>query len=132
MSQESINAAKYDKIIDWSDGCSPQFQSRFVFRLFTKYMFDGVESSFNRKSHGKGLMDSVGETTKNVIFWRVKLCLFYYPYIFWISSVCFKIFAGNKIYLFRWKYVHEDPESTDQEAKPIVETPQIHKVERWR
>ena len=79
---ERINAAKYDKIIDWSDGCSPQFQSRFVFRLFTKYMFDGVESSYNRKSHGKGLMDSVGETTKNVIFWRVKLCLFYYPYIF--------------------------------------------------
>lgn len=79
---ERIHAAKYDKIIDWSDGCSPQFQSRFVFRLFTKYMFDGVESSFNRKSHGKGLMDSVGETTKNVIFWRVILCLFYYPYIF--------------------------------------------------
>lgn len=65
---ERINAAKYYKIIDWSDGCSPQFQSRFLFCLFTENMFDGVESSYNKKSHGKDLMDSVGETTKNVIF----------------------------------------------------------------
>ena len=65
---ERIHAAKYDKIIDWSDGCSPQFQSRFLFCLFTENMFDGVESSYNKKSHGKDLMDSVGETTKNVIF----------------------------------------------------------------
>ena len=40
---EEINVARYDKIIIWSDGCSAHFRSRFVFRLLTEDLFDGVE-----------------------------------------------------------------------------------------
>ena len=71
---EEINVAKYDKIIVWSDGCSAQFSSRFVFRLLTEDLFDGVELTwnYNEKSHGKGPMDGVGGTVKNIIFRKVK------------------------------------------------------------
>ena len=71
---EEINVAKYDKIIVWSDGCSAQFRSRFVFRLLTEDLFDGVELTwnYNEQSHGKGLMDGVGGTVKNIIFRKVK------------------------------------------------------------
>ena len=56
---EEINVAKYDKIVVWSDGCSAQCRSRFVFRLLTQDFFDGVELTwnYNEKSHGKGPMD---------------------------------------------------------------------------
>ena len=56
---EEINVAKYDKIIVWSDRCSSQFRSRFVFRLLTEDLFDGVELTwnYNEKSHGKGPRD---------------------------------------------------------------------------
>ena len=49
---EEINVAKYGV---WSDGCSAQFCSRFVFRLLTEDLFDGVELtwSYNEKSHGR-------------------------------------------------------------------------------
>ena len=54
---EEINVAKYDKIIVWSDGCFAQFRSRFVFRLLTEDLFDGVELTwnYNEKNLGKGL-----------------------------------------------------------------------------
>ena len=71
---EEINVAKYDKINVWSDGCSAQFRSRFVFRLLTADLFDGVELTwnYNEKCHGKGPMDGVGGTVKNIIFRKVK------------------------------------------------------------
>ena len=71
---EGINVAKYDKIIVWSDGCSAQFSSRSVFRLLTEDLFDGVELTwnYNEKSHGKGPMEGVGGTVKNIIFRKVK------------------------------------------------------------
>jgi len=33
---EAINIASYETIYIWSDGCSAQFRSRFVFRLLTE------------------------------------------------------------------------------------------------
>ena len=71
---EEINVAKYDKIVVWSDGCSTQCRSRFVFRLLTQDFFDGVELTwnYNEKSYGKGPMDGVGGTVKNIIFRKVR------------------------------------------------------------
>ena len=57
---EEINVAKYDKIIVWSDGCSAQFSSRFVFHLLTEDLFDCLELTWNynekkpwKGSHGR-------------------------------------------------------------------------------
>ena len=71
---EEINVAKYDKIIVWRHGCSPQFRSRFVFRLLRKNFIDGVEltGNYNEKSHGKIPFDGIGGTVKNISFRQVK------------------------------------------------------------
>ena len=45
-----------------------------MFRLLTEDFFDGVELTWNcnEKRHGKGRMDGVGATVKNIIFRKVK------------------------------------------------------------
>ena len=47
----------------WSDGSAPQFPSRFVY-TFQWY--------YNERHHGKGPMDCVGETAKNMISQHIK------------------------------------------------------------
>ena len=52
--------------IVWSDGCSAQCQSQFVFKLLSS-----IDSSlsitwcYNERHHGKGPMDGIGGTLKN-------------------------------------------------------------------
>ena len=56
------------KIILWSDGCASQFRSRFVFKLLAHYRPDLEMSWFyNGAHHGKGPMDGIGGTVKNVV-----------------------------------------------------------------
>ena len=53
----------------WSDGCSAQFRSRFVFKLLA-----GINSSinitwcYNERHHGKGSMHGIGGTIKNCVY----------------------------------------------------------------
>lgn len=57
----------------WSDGCSAQFRSRFVFNLLTYLHPDKqIEWHYNEAHHGKGPMDGIGGTLKNKVFQEVK------------------------------------------------------------
>ena len=52
------------KVIMWSEGCSSQFRSKFVFALLTHFDRNiALQSNYNEAHHGKGLMDGVGGTT---------------------------------------------------------------------
>jgi len=53
-----------DKIFVWSDGCSAQFRSRFVFSFLADFHHDkSLEWHYNEAHHGKGPMDGVGGTS---------------------------------------------------------------------
>ena len=118
---EEINLAKYGKIIVWSDGCSAQFHSCFVFRLLTEDIFDGVELTwnYNEKSHVKGPMDGVEGTVKN-IFGEVKFHQVILKFVPLIKSV----------YLSDTDVLNE-PENIEQESKKISEILRVHRVERF-
>ena len=64
----------FTNIALWSDGTGAQFQSRFIFQLLAGTMFLNKSLCwfYNERHHGKGPMDGVGGTTKNVIFRKVK------------------------------------------------------------
>ena len=60
------------KVILWSDGCAAQFRSRFVFKLISTYHLDlQISWHYNEAHHGKGPMDGIGGTLKNVVFRQV-------------------------------------------------------------
>ena len=57
------------KLIVWSDGYASQFRSRFVFKLLSSYSPELLlEWKYNETHHGKGPMDVIGGTIKNVKF----------------------------------------------------------------
>ena len=53
----------------WSDGCSAQFRSKFVFCLTSVFpeRFN-VTRYYNERHHGKGPMDGIGGCVKNVVY----------------------------------------------------------------
>ena len=52
----------------WSDGCASQFRSRFVFALMIHFNPDyTIQWYYNERHHGKGPMDDVRVTVKNMI-----------------------------------------------------------------
>ena len=56
-----------------SDGCAAQFRSPFVFQLLANYHRDlQLEWNYNEAHCGKGNMDGIGGTIKNVVFRQVK------------------------------------------------------------
>jgi len=61
-----------EKVIVWSDGMGAQFRSRFVFMLSTIDLAIDLEWHYNEAHHGKGPMDGVGGTIKNLVFRAVK------------------------------------------------------------
>ena len=56
----------------WSDGMGAQFRFRFILQLLAGTMFLNKSLCYKERHHGKGPMDSVRGTVKNVIFWKVK------------------------------------------------------------
>ena len=61
------------KVILWSDGCAAKLRSLFVFKLLADYRPDiQVEWNYNEAHHGKGPMDGIGGTVKNVVYRQVK------------------------------------------------------------
>ena len=63
----------YPVLYIWSDGCTSQFRFRFVFALVTHFNPDyTIHWCYNDRHHGKGPMDGVGATVKNMIFQHVK------------------------------------------------------------
>ena len=71
LMEERIKPIK--KVIVWSDGMVAQFRSRFVFMLLSTidHAID-LEWHYNEAYHGKGPMDGVGGTIKNLVFHAVK------------------------------------------------------------
>ena len=130
---EEINVAKYGKIIVWSDGYCAKFRSCFVFRLLTKDLFDGVELTwnYNEKSHGKGPMDGVEGTVKNIIFCKVKSGFVTIDSPFEFHQAILKFVPSIKSVYLPDTDVLNEPENIEQESKKIPETLQVHHVERF-
>ena len=56
------------KVILWSDGCSSQFLSKFIFALLTHFDRNiTLQWNYNEAHHGKGPMDGFGGTIKWVV-----------------------------------------------------------------
>ena len=64
----------FTNVVLRSDGMGAQFRSRFIFQLLAGTMFLNKSLCwfYNERHHGKGPMDGVGGTIKNVIFRKVK------------------------------------------------------------
>ena len=61
------------KVILWSDGCSSQFHSKFIFARLTHFDRNiALQWNYNEDHHGKGPMDGVGGTIKRVVYALVK------------------------------------------------------------
>ena len=127
------NVAKYAKIIFWSDCCSAQFRSSFVFRLLTEDLFDGAELTwnYNQKSHGKGPMDCVGGTVKNIILRKVKSGFSTIDSPFEFHQAVLKFVPSIKSVYLPDADVLNEPENIEQESKKIPETLKVHHVERF-
>ena len=130
---EETNVAKYDNIIVWSDECCAQFRSRFVFRLSTEDLFDGVNLTwnYNEKSHGNRPMDIVGGTVKNIIFRKVKSGFVTIDSAFEFQKAILKFVPSIKNVSLPDTDVLNEPENIEQESKKITETLKIHHVERF-
>ena len=58
----------------WSDGCSEQFHSRFVFFLLSRFELEHtIFWYYNERHHGNEPMDGVGGTMKHRVFRDVKI-----------------------------------------------------------
>ena len=57
----------------WSDGCSSKFRSKFVFALLSHFDRNiALQWNYNEAHHGKGPMEGVGATIKQVVYGLVK------------------------------------------------------------
>ena len=114
----------------WSDGCASQFRSRYTFYLMTMYdpMYD-ITWYYNERHHGKGPMDGIGGTIKNIVFRHVKSgkCVIDTPKQF-AEYAAGEIKGVTCLYMPERKLVSE-PEEIEQAPK-IEQTLQIHKIGR--
>lgn len=70
---EKKHGKNYENLFIWSDGTGAQFGSRFIFKLLATSIFSerSLTWLYNERHHGKGPMDVIGGTVKNVIFRKV-------------------------------------------------------------
>ena len=116
--------------IIWSDGCSAQFRSRFVFKLLA-----GINSSikltwcYNERHHGKGPMDGIGGTIKNCVYRDVMSgkCVINTPKEF-ADHVEKSVKGVTSLYL-PVEDVLVEPDDIEVSPK-IPETLQVHLVKR--
>ena len=114
----------------WSDGCAAQFRSRYVFSLMTHF-----DSSYqliwyyNERHRGKGPMDGIGGTVKNLVFRHVKSgkCVINSPREF--AEYSQQIVTGITSLYMPESEVGEEPADV-MNAPKIATTLQVHKVER--
>ena len=114
-----------------SDGIGAQFQSRFIFQLLagTKFLNKSLCWFYNDGHHGKGPMDGVGGTIKNVIFRKFKSGQIVFHTSKEFSNVSMK-FVPSIITVY-WPRLDEIVESESiHQAPSIPETLSIHKFVR--
>ena len=113
------------KIIMWSDGFAAQFRSRFVFKLLANYRRDlQLEWNYNEAHHGKGPMDGIGGTMKNVVFRQVKS-----GRVIINSDEEFSV-AANKFVPSIATLFQKEKDLLCNQSPPIPATLQIHKFVR--
>ena len=109
-----------------------QFRSKFIFQLLAGNIFPDKSLSwyYNERHHGKGPMDGVGGTIKNVIFQKVKSAhvVVYTPNQFADAALKF-VPSIATVYLQCTEKITE-PGNIDQ-SPAIAATLSIHKFERY-
>ena len=125
-------AKKFKRLIIWSDEMGAQFRSPFVFKILSSSLFMEKELSwyYNERHYGKGPMDGVGGTLKNVVFRQVKSnkVVIYTPEEFAQAAMKF-VPSIQTFYLPKESKITE-PEGIES-APLIKETLKIHKLERF-
>ena len=128
---ESKYSKSYKNLYVWSDGMGAQFRSRFVFKLLAGTVLPNKSLAwfYNERHHGKGPMDGIGGTVKNVVFRKVKSgqVMIYSPREFCeaVNSFIPSILAA---YLPETENIVEPRDI--EASKRIKNTLKIHKLER--
>ena len=121
----------YEDVYVWSDGMGSQFKSRCVskFSVSTVLLGKTLSCYYNEWDHGKGYMDEIGVTVKNVGFRKVKSGQFvvYSPLEF-SEAVTIFVPSIHSVYLPENENVVA-PEDISK-ARKIGQTLKIHELER--
>ena len=128
---ESKNNELYKNLYIWSDGMGAQFRSRFVFKLLAGTVLPkkSLKWFYNERYHGKGPMDGVGGTVKNVVFRKVKSgqIVIYSPREFCVAVNLF-VPSIHATYLPESENIVEPKDI--EASKRIKKTLKVHKLER--
>ena len=124
-----ISNQNITKVFIVSDGMSSQFRSRFIFHLITLIHQDiSLQWHYNEAHHGKGPMDGIGGTVKNMVFRRVMSGAIVINHPKEFATFANEIAQVDSLYLAS-EEVMDEPEEV-QSAKPIPQTLKVHKVVR--
>ena len=127
---ESKHGKCYENLCMWSDGIGDQFRSCFVFTLLagTLLLNKSLMWFDNECHHGKGPMDGVGRTMKNIVFRKVKSGQVVINSLQEFSEAVKKIVISiNAVYLSKSESIIK-PKDTEC-AKKIKDTLKVHKLE---
>ena len=114
----------------WSDGCASQFRSRYVFMLLTYFKKEkNLTWHYNERHHGKGPMDGIGGSLKNIVFRAVKSGKVVISTPEEFAHYADSAIAGIASLYLPESDVLDEPEVV-QSAPTIQGTLKIHKVER--
>lgn len=122
MEVERLTGPHYNSIDIWTDGCSAQFRSRYVFFLAAKSLLKSKKLAwnYNERHHGKGPMEGVGGTLKRSVFNAVKS-----GKIVVNNSEVFAIAANDILNGIHIIFMHDDEIMTEPEG--VDEATYIHK-----
>ena len=115
----------------WSDGCSGQFRSRFVFFLLSRFELEHtIFWHYNERYHGQGPMDGVGGTIKHRIFRDVKMGKVFIANAEHLAAHADAILNGIKSLYMPIDEVLEEPEDIEKSSPRIDGTLKAHKIAR--
>ena len=115
----------------WSDACSGQFRSRFVFFLLSRFELDHtIFWYYNERQHGKGPMDGVGGIIKHRVFRDVKSGKVAIKNAEHFVEYADTILSGITSLYIQIDEVLEEPEDIDTLSPKINGTLEVHKIFR--
>ena len=116
-------------IIIWSDGCCSQFRSRFVAYFLANFQLDvNIEWNYSEAHHGKGPMDGIGGTVKNIVFKEVKSGRLSVDTPEEFATAANRLCKVHSLYLPLENYIDE-PDGI-KEAPEIKGILQVHRIVR--
>ena len=120
--ERKIQLLPLNKVIVWNDGMGVQFHSRFVFILLSKCDLTKSREWHWNTAHGKGLIDGIGGTMKNLCCRAMKSeknsknTRRVYQCSEFTNTIIINLFANNRL-------LREPPEEAN--APPIPEKLQM-------